>query len=392
MRQLCSLGAEIQAQQFAAYLFTLGIAATVDTEASPGDPETTQWTIWILEEDDLAQAGEHLDLFLEHPDDPRYEEAVRQASRLIKEESLQREQAKKQQVSMQSQWRRQSPSGRRPLTMTLLIACVVVSVFSKAGEERGGITMRALQFIDHPATLSRSRIQVRDAVPPGAEAEQTLFQIDLLLNHRARMFADPARERSRQRERIDVLSKTLAQGGVSQQAADRVSMELVKAEVGQPLDRYYELKRGQVWRLVTPIFIHIGYMHLLFNMLWLFQLGTILESRYRSVNFGWLVLFTGIAGVLAQSCMPYQWDGGVLGGGFSGVVFGLLGFAWVKTRHDPNSGLVLRSDVFVFMMIFLVLGFTGILDSLVGGSIANWAHAGGLVAGVLAGFASIHRR
>ena len=103
-------------------------------------------------------------------------------------------------------------------------------------------------------------------------------------------------------------------------------------------------------------------------------------------------LFTGIAGVAFQSCMPYEWDGGVLGGGMSGVVFGLLGFAWVKTRHDPNSGLVLRSDVFVFMMIWLLLGFSGILKSAFGISVANWAHAGGLIAGVLAGFLSIRRR
>jgi GlpG protein len=44
------------------------------------------------------------------------------------------------------------------------------------------------------------------------------------------------------------------------------------------------------------------------------------------------------------------------------------------------------------MMIWLVLGFSGILDSLVGGSIANWAHGGGLVAGMLMGYLSIRRR
>jgi GlpG protein len=344
MRQLCSLDGEIQAQQFSAYLFTLGIAAAVDAEQSTDDPASTKWVIWILEEDELAKAREQLALFLENPDDPRYAEAVRQANRLHKEEAEQREQVRKQQVDMQGKWRNQSSSGRRPLTMTLLLICIVVFLFSGYGEDRQGTAMRALQFIDHPAAQERANSRRREAIQSGN------------------------------------------QGLVIQE-----TQELENINKGMPTDRYHDLRQGQVWRLVTPIFIHLGFMHLAFNMLWLFQLGTILESRYRSVNFGWLILFTGIAGVLAQSCMPYQWDGSVLGGGFSGVVFGLLGFAWVKTRYDPNSGLVFRNDVFVFMMIFLILGFSGILESFFAIRVANWAHAGGLIAGVLAGFLSIRR-
>ena len=346
MRQLCNLDGEIQAQQFSAYLFTLGIAAAVDAEQSTGDPASTKWVIWILEEDELSRAREQLALFLENPDDPRYAEAVRQASRLLREEAEQREQVKKQQVDMQGKWRDQSSSGRRPLTMTLLLICVAVFLFSGFGEEEEESTvMRALQFIDQPAALERANSRVKAAELSGNEEL------------------------------------------VTQETQER---ENVRRD--EPTDRYHDLKQGQVWRLVTPIFIHLGFMHLLFNMLWLFQLGSILESRYRSVSYCWLILFTGIAGVAFQCCMPYEWDGGVLGGGMSGVVFGLLGFAWVKTRHDPNSGLVLRSDVFVFMMIWLLLGFSGILESAFGIRVANWAHAGGLIAGVLAGFLSIRRR
>jgi len=345
MRQLCNLDGEIQAQQFSAYLFTLGIAAAVDAEQSTGDPASTKWVIWILEEDELSRAREQLTLFLENPDDPRYAEAVRQASRLLREEAEQREQVKKQQVDMQGKWRNQSSNGRRPLTITLLLICIAVFIFSSFGEDDKGTAMRALQFIDHPAALERANSRVRAAIQ--SENQELVIQ------------------ETQERENVGR---------------------------GEPTDRYHDLKQGQVWRLVTPIFIHLGFMHLLFNMLWLFQLGSILESRYRSVSYCWLILFTGIAGVAFQCCMPYEWDGAVLGGGMSGVVFGLLGFAWVKTRHDPNSGLVLRSDVFVFMMIWLILGFSGILESAFNIRVANWAHAGGLIAGVLAGFLSIRRR
>ena len=316
MRQLCTLDNEIQAQQFTAYLFTLGIHAAVDADISPGDPPTTSWIIWILEEDDLEQSRKELEGFRENPEDSRYSEAVEQAGQLMKEEAEHKARVQNQQVDIQGRWRNQSAnSRRRRLTITLLMVCVAVFLFSGYGEKQDGTVMRALQFIDLPAAKA----------------------------------------------------------------------------AGSP-DRYYSLKQGQVWRLVTPIFIHLDLMHLVFNMLWLYQLGSILESRYTPARFGLLVLFAGIAGVVAQSCMPFEWGGSILGGGMSGVVFGLLGFLWVKSRYDPDSGLMLNNNVFIFMMAWLVLGFSGILESAFGWNIANWAHAGGLVAGMLSAFISIRRR
>jgi len=350
MRQLCSFDGEIQAQQFAAYLFLMGITTTIDVETTSEAPALSSWVVWILEEDDLVQAQEELDRFLQNPGDPCYANSVQQAGQLLKQEAEERQQIQKQQVNMQSQWKRRPASSGRPLTMTLLLVCVGVFLFSGGGEDMEGTTMRALQFVDLPAAKKRAL------------------------------------------QRIGIAEKLS-----SQEALTREVQELGNIRHGKPTDRYYDLKAGQGWRVVTPIFIHLGVMHLLFNMIWLYQLGGVLEGRYKSASFGGLVLFTGIVGVLAQCCMPYEMpfdslNGGVLGGGMSGVVFGLLGFAWVKTRSDPASGLVLRGNIFGFMMIWLVLGFSGILDSLGGGSIANWAHGGGLVAGMLMGYLSIRRR
>ena len=75
----------------------------------------------------------------------------------------------------------------------------------------------------------------------------------------------------------------------------------------------------------------------------------------------------------------------------SGVVYGLLGFAWVKTRYDSDSGLYLRGDIFVFMLAWLALGFLGVLETMFGMNVANWAHAGGLAAGMLLAFWSLRR-
>src|SRR5690606_11070458 len=92
---------------------------------------------------------------------------------------------------------------------------------------------------------------------------------------------------------------------------------------------------GEQWRLLTPIFLHFGLLHQLFNMLWLWDLGGALEARR---GFGFLALFvliSGIGGNLAQ----YLITGWPYFGGVSGVVFGLLGFIWMPGRYNPWAGM-----------------------------------------------------
>ncbi|MEZ4270934.1 MAG: rhomboid family intramembrane serine protease [Myxococcota bacterium] len=64
----------------------------------------------------------------------------------------------------------------------------------------------------------------------------------------------------------------------------------------------------------------------------------------------------------------------------SGVVYGLLGYVWAKGRYEPGAGLGLQDGTALIMMVWLVLGFTGLL-----GAVANYTHAVGLLMGVIAG-------
>jgi len=143
-----------------------------------------------------------------------------------------------------------------------------------------------------------------------------------------------------------------------------------------------EILSGQVWRLITPIFLHFGILHLVFNMLWLRDLGSMIEAHQGSLRLVLLVLVIGVISNTAQ----YFWHG-VSFGGMSGVVYGLLGYIWLRGKFDPASGLFLHQTTVVMMLVWLVLCYTGML-----GPIANAAHTVGLGVGRASGYLTSLKR
>ena len=139
-----------------------------------------------------------------------------------------------------------------------------------------------------------------------------------------------------------------------------------------------EIRQGQVWRLVTPILIHYGILHLVFNLIWLADLGGMIERRQGTLRLALLVAAIGVGSNLAQF-----WIAGPAFGGMSGVVYGLFGCVWVRGKLDPDSGLFVSRQNAVILIVWLVLCFTGFL-----GPIANWAHAVGLGVGAAWGYVS----
>ncbi|MBN0986046.1 rhomboid family intramembrane serine protease [Amphritea pacifica] len=135
---------------------------------------------------------------------------------------------------------------------------------------------------------------------------------------------------------------------------------------------------GQIWRLFTPAFMHFNLPHIIFNLLWVWVVGRRIESY-----LGWpvllgLFLFSALASNIAQF-----WVSGPMFGGMSGFVFALLGFAWLWDRLRPAQMIGMPPALMGFMMFWLVLGFTGALETLGLGSIANTAHLAGLIAGLV---------
>ncbi|MDI5984148.1 rhomboid family intramembrane serine protease [Halomonas sp. M4R5S39] len=141
------------------------------------------------------------------------------------------------------------------------------------------------------------------------------------------------------------------------------------------------LASGQVWRLLSPAFLHFGWMHLIFNMLWLWYFGRQVEVLQGSGRMLTILLTAGIGANLAQYA-----TGTVLFGGMSGVDFALLGYVWLMSRRAPRSGFFVPQMLVVFMLGWMLFTMTDMAGAVGFGNVANEAHLGGLVVGLALGW------
>ena len=141
---------------------------------------------------------------------------------------------------------------------------------------------------------------------------------------------------------------------------------------------FHEIKSGQIWRIFTPSLLHGGILHLLFNTLWLLELGGMIERDKGPVKFLGLVLLTSFLTNTAQYL-----SSGPNFLGMSGVIYGLFGFAWMKTKFEYNSNYFLSPMTVGFLLTWFFLCIFGIFDR-----IANTSHGVGLCVGIICGFIS----
>ncbi|MDA7951991.1 MAG: rhomboid family intramembrane serine protease, partial [Pirellulaceae bacterium] len=158
------------------------------------------------------------------------------------------------------------------------------------------------------------------------------------------------------------------------------------------IDRLSSIADGEFWRLITPIFLHFTPIHLVFNMILFYQLGGQVEERHNSWIFLFIVLILGVSTVLCASLAPGSWDkvlnmgGSVRSGGMSGVVYGLLGYIWMRVAYSPKRGFTLSPTLILMAMAWLAICSSGMFSTL--DNVSNIAHASGLAFGMLLGYAT----
>lgn len=163
----------------------------------------------------------------------------------------------------------------------------------------------------------------------------------------------------------------------------------------------YNLMRGEVWRLITPAFLHMTFAHIIFNMYWLVTLGFSIERREGKWCFIGLVLAAAAVPNFLQAVMPPflagtpAHDAGpfwiVAFGGFSGVAYALFGFAWMRGTWKFVPEYFLMPSTVIIVIAWLLLGVLDLDHSLLGFRMADWGHGGGLFVGLLFGAMRVGR-
>lgn len=137
---------------------------------------------------------------------------------------------------------------------------------------------------------------------------------------------------------------------------------------------------GELWRLITSAFIHIGLLHLVMNMYALLFIGSLLEPLIGKYRFIFAYFITGIV----ASTASLWWNSFSISAGASGAIFGLFGVFFsllICNQIEKN----LRKPMLIYISIYIGFNLLNGLKEGVDGA----AHIGGLVSGIIIGFGII---
>lgn len=294
MRNIGQLATEPDARKLGDFLYLRGIRNEVEPEPDG------RWAVWIIEDDQVAEAGQVLERFRANSTAPEFQVDTRKSAALRKEEIEKLEEAARRQWGRERIFPQQIVVTLGLVSVGLILVSIAIYLVTGMGENRA--VMAPLLISEQPGS---GRF-----LPPGRWLPEAM--------------------------------------------------------------------RGEIWRLFTPALLHSSFLHLLFNMLWLKDLGSLIETRVSSLYLLGLVVGTAIGSNLVQ----YWWDGPGFGG-MSGVVYGLFGFIWMRGKFDPASGLFLDKQTVILMLVWFFVCLFEFIPR-----VANGAHLGGLVIGALWGFIS----
>lgn len=385
MRLIGTFTTEKEAYNFYSFLLKENIQNIYELGS---DQETglKQYRIWIYDENDLGIAQDWLAKYREHPEDPRFQLPSPPVSGTPPSPAY-AEISEKEDQKWQS-----VPSSRFKnrrfsfvLTRFIIIICGLLFLWD-----------------------SRQETALLETKGPVAVAiAMTPLQQDLL-------FDDPASYHY-----ISQLIETVPIQEIKEiKDLPPVAVELLKKSEETPSWRgfyhffqvaksqgwatakatplFEKISQGEAWRLFTPCLLHRDFLHVLFNMVWVWILMKPLESRLSRGKICLLILVIGVVANVAQYLVsgPYFL-------GFSGVITGLAGFIWVRQKRAPWEGYTVQKSTLLFLLFFVLAMFliemlTWLLQAFsiiqIAPNIANTAHIVGGLMGLLLGRLSFFGR
>jgi membrane associated rhomboid family serine protease len=242
-------------------------------------------------------------------------------------------------------------------------------------------------------------IPFRDNIP--SERTPALTYAIIALNALVFLYevAMPAAERDRFVYRFGVVPREFAIVGKGEEIVQRNVFWRVTTRDGPAVVeevREYRLEGtfiGAFLPLITSMFLHGGWMHLVGNMWFLWIFGDNVEDRLGRVRYLTLYILGGLAASASQVAM--NWDDTTPMIGASGAVAGVLGAYFVAYPHARVLALVPFFNFFwsvveipavsflIFWVLFQIFQGTASLVGVPGESVAWWAHVGGFLAGIV---------
>ncbi len=359
MRLIGSFDTEKQAYAFYSFLLKEGIQNIYE----PFSDEKTgakAYRIWIYDENDLDLAEEWLTKFKEHPEDPKFQNIdISLASTPPPPDFKEEAYPKETEVIVRRP--------RLPLLLTPLIIIVCGLLFLWVDFEEGSMKQEYGPFAAQIAMTPLEQKLLFD-LPSGYRYVQELLDTVPLKDVSKLKDVPPEGQRL-----IQQANDAPSWGGLYGYVVEKQSGPM-----------FEKIRQGEIWRLFTPCLLHAAFLHILFNMAWVWVLCQQLEARLGKLKICLMIVIIAVISNTAQYLMS-----GPFFLGFSGVVVGMTGFIWMRQKVAPWEGYPLAKGMAVFLFLFVlamlvleIITFSLRLFSIVHISppIANTAHiVGGLV-------------
>ncbi len=336
MRLIGTLQSENTARKFSHFLHERGIEATVDVQFD-ANSGLLAYQVWVHDEDRLHDATALLSEFEHSPDDRRYD---------LPPEPLPPG---------------PPPKRRRPI-LTILITALCVFLYILDVTQEVPLLEKGIKQDTFLFTPLQSQL-LYDFPAPFKTFIQNPTEQGLVDLQRAPYF------------------QGIYTRFVATFRGDNV------AAVEGPL--FTDIRNGEVYRLITPIFLHGGFLHILFNLLWFWVLAGPIEER---IGLSRTLLLIGAIALLSNTAQYLM--SGPFFLGISGVVAGLAGYMWMRQKLAPWEGYPMQRSTFLFLALFLVAMFGLSVFSFFTQSftnlpltpnIANTAHLVGAALGMILG-------
>src|SRR3989338_6114155 len=281
------------------------------------------YQVWVHDEDRINEAQKALELFIQRPSNAAFDTPITEQLATPHEAPPIEERAIAARV-------------RTPFTTLILFLCsmlFMLNVLEEYSMQREGVSaetfaitpVQALFLFDLPPVIAQleTLIEEHQLAP-----DQKIDELPSDIQHK-----------------LSQLEKTSFWQGTYQWVLLKLQGKDPSKAEGPLFER---IRQGEIWRLISPAFLHRDFLHILFNMIWVWVLCRPIEQRIGIIRLALLSLICGVISNVAQYLMS-----GPFFIGYSGIVMGLAGFTWVREKTAPWEGYPLHRTTILFLLLFI---------------------------------------